>query len=174
LNINSQIGSIDAKLRIISDGQTCRIPGAWIGTYITPWPSVLDKIACDLERWKATKPTMEGKRHIVNMVIGGRTQYLTRVQGMPKDVEDTLTNIEHIFLWDGKKARVAHETMILNVTEGGKQTLDIPSRNEAIDLWNLQMYLVQGKKRATWCYFVDYIIMKFLEKSYLNIRPGQF
>ncbi|KAJ7833960.1 hypothetical protein B0H14DRAFT_2364026 [Mycena olivaceomarginata] len=107
------------------------------------------------------------------MVIGGRTQYLTRVQGMPKDIEDTLIKAEHIFLWLGKRARFGHETMILDTTEGGKQILDIRARNEAIDLWNLQSYLVQGPKRAPWYYFVDYILRTFLEKSYLNVRPGQ-
>jgi hypothetical protein len=107
------------------------------------------------------------------MVIGGRTQYLTRVQGMPKDAEDTLIKAEHIFLWDGARARVAHETMIPDIADGGKQILDIPARNEAIDLWNLQTYRVQGHERATWCYLMDYMLTKFLEKSYLNIRPGQ-
>jgi hypothetical protein len=49
----------------------------------------------------------------------------------------------------------------------------IPARNEAIDLWNLQSYLTKGNDRASWCYFVDRILTKFLEKSYLNIKPGQ-
>jgi hypothetical protein len=102
--------------------------GAWIGNnvlYITPWPSVLEIIAKDLERWKASSPTPEGKRHIINMVIAGRTQYLTRVQGMPKDVEDTLIKTEHTFHWDGKKARVGHDTMIRDISDDGKQILDI-------------------------------------------------
>ncbi|KAJ7814284.1 hypothetical protein B0H14DRAFT_2273959, partial [Mycena olivaceomarginata] len=137
------------------------------------WPSVLEKITADLERWKSSAPTLEGKRHIINMVIGGRAQYLARVQGMPKDIEDTLIRAEHIFLWDGKTARVAHETMTQDISEGGKQILDILSRNEAIDLWNIQSYLTQGPKRALWCYFVDYILEKFSETSYLNLRPGQ-
>jgi hypothetical protein len=150
------IGGIGENMRIIPDGQTCRILGGWIGNgvrYITPWPSVMEKIASDLERWKATKPSLEGRRHIINMVIGGRSQYLTRVQGMPKDIENALIRTEHAFLWDDERARVPHETMVLNVDEGGKQILDIPARNEAIDLWNLQSYLMQGDKRASWCFF---------------------
>jgi hypothetical protein len=146
--------------------------GAWIGNkvpYITPWPAVLEKISADLERWRTSMSTLEGKRHIINMVIGGRTQYLSRAQGMPKDVEETSINAEHTFLWDGKKAKVAHETMTLDILEGGKQILDIPTRNEAIDLWNLQSYLAQGPQRALWCYLVDFILMKFLEKSYLSV-----
>jgi hypothetical protein len=132
-----QNGAIDRNIRIMQDGETCRLLGAWIGNrvqYITPWPSVLDKIACDLERWNDSQPTLEGKRHIINMVIGGRTQYLTRVQGLPKEVENTLIKAEHSFLWGQERARIAHETMTLNIDDGGKQILDITARNEAIDL----------------------------------------
>lgn len=168
LNDRMRIGDIDKSFWLIPDGQTCRMLGAWIGNdvpYITPWPSVLEKITRDLERWKASTPNLEGKRHIINMVIGGRTQYLIRVQGMPKDVEDALVKAEHVFLWNGKRARVAHETMTLDISEGGKQMLDIPTPNEAIDLWNLQSYLVSGPERASWCYFIDYILVKFLGQA---------
>jgi hypothetical protein len=44
------------------------------------------------------------------MVIGGRTQYLTRVQGMPKDIKDALIRAENTS-FGTEKARVAHETM---------------------------------------------------------------
>lgn len=64
--------------------------------------------------------------------------------------------------------------MMLDIADGGEQILDLPARNEAIDLWNLQSYLNHGPERASWCYFVDYILQKFLETSYLNLRPGQF
>jgi hypothetical protein len=85
----------------LTDGQTCRILGAWIGNsvpFITPWRAVLKKITSDLERWKMTKPTLEGRHHIIYMSIGGRTQYLKRVQGMPKDVESELIKLQHTFL----------------------------------------------------------------------------
>ncbi|KAJ6553280.1 hypothetical protein B0H19DRAFT_949805 [Mycena capillaripes] len=68
------------------------------------------------------------------MVLGGKTQYLTRVQGMPKDIEDKLVRMRDEFLWKGKKARVAHETMCLPLNEGGKHVLDTRTRNEATDL----------------------------------------
>ncbi|KAJ7264132.1 hypothetical protein C8J57DRAFT_950777, partial [Mycena rebaudengoi] len=53
------------------------------------------------------------------------------------------------------------------------ETLDITARNEAIDLWNLQSYLVQRDKRALWCSFVDYILSHFLEVSHVNVQAGQ-
>ena len=92
---------------------------------------------------------------------------------MPKDIEVTLEKLIRSFLWDGKTARVSLEMMILPVDQGGKGILDISSRNKAIELWNLQCYLMQGDDRPLWCYFVDFILIKYLETSYLNIRPGQ-
>jgi hypothetical protein len=83
INEEMRIEAIE-NTTIIPDRQTYRMLGAWIGnkvSSITPWPSMLEKIRGDLERWKTTTPSLEGKRHIINMVIGGRTQYLTRVQG---------------------------------------------------------------------------------------------
>jgi hypothetical protein len=150
--------------------------GAWIGnavSYLTPWPSTVDKIRNDLERWKLTNPSIEGKRHIINMFVGGRSQYLTRVQGMPNDIEDSLVELINTFLWDGKRARISSSAMYSHVSEGGKQILNIRARNEAIDLWNLQTYLTQGPQRASWCYFMDFILAKWLETSYLNVQPGQ-
>jgi hypothetical protein len=176
LNKRNRIGLIENNIRIVPDGDTCRLLGAWIGniaSYTKPWPSIIEKINRDLERWRMSSPTLEGRRHIVNMVIGGRTQYLTRVQGMPKNVEHALIKIEQIFLWDEKTARVGHERMMLNIADGGKQILDIPARNETIDLWNLQTYLVEGPARAAWCYFVAFMLKDFLEKSYLTVRPGE-
>jgi hypothetical protein len=41
----------------------------------------------NLERKEASCPIREGKHHIINMVIGGGTQHVTRVQDMPNDVK---------------------------------------------------------------------------------------
>ncbi len=82
------------------------------------------------------------------MFIGGKTQYLTRVQGMPKETEEILVRMRDDFLWEGKKPRIAHQTMCIPLNEGGKQILDIQARNEAIDLWNLKEFLREGDDLA--------------------------
>jgi hypothetical protein len=51
LNDRKQIGAIEETMRVILDGQTCRVSGAWI---------VVEKINSDLERWKLTSPGLEG------------------------------------------------------------------------------------------------------------------
>ncbi|KAJ7347258.1 hypothetical protein DFH08DRAFT_699550 [Mycena albidolilacea] len=115
---------IPGDLKIISDQQTCRVLGAWVGNdvpYLTPWPKVIEKISRDLIQWNTQKPTLEGRRHVINMSIGGRTQYLSRVPGMPKEIEKTMIRKRDNFLWEGKKPHIAHDTMCLPLDQGGKQ-----------------------------------------------------
>ncbi|KAJ3963298.1 hypothetical protein EV361DRAFT_774930, partial [Lentinula raphanica] len=73
-----------------------------------------------LNRWNQCKPTMEGRRLIISMIIGGMTQYLTKVQGMPKEIEDKLAKRIRNFLWDGKEhVRVNKETIETPFENGG-------------------------------------------------------
>ncbi|KIJ50584.1 hypothetical protein M422DRAFT_245210 [Sphaerobolus stellatus SS14] len=68
------------------------------------WVPTLEKIDAGLERWNKGHPTLEGRCHIINIEIGARTQYLTRVQGMPKQVEETLEKKIRQFFWDSPKS----------------------------------------------------------------------
>ncbi|KAJ4470963.1 hypothetical protein J3R30DRAFT_3254885, partial [Lentinula aciculospora] len=79
--------------------------GALIGNGICqmePWTKVIEEINKSLEQWDKSKPTIEGRHLIISMVVGGMTQYLTKVQGMPKDIEDKLAKRIKRFLWDKK------------------------------------------------------------------------
>jgi hypothetical protein len=72
------------------EGECVRILGAWIGNNFTidkPWLPLLAKIEKRLEIWGKSKPTMEARRHIINMAPGGITQYLTQVQEILADIE---------------------------------------------------------------------------------------
>ncbi|KDQ32576.1 hypothetical protein PLEOSDRAFT_1015105, partial [Pleurotus ostreatus PC15] len=90
---NREHQEIPEEMKIVPDGQLTRILGAWIGNngnQEAPWTPVIEMIDEDLERWEKGHPTSEGRKLIIQMVVGGRTQYLARVQGMPKQVEDSL------------------------------------------------------------------------------------
>ncbi|KDQ22940.1 hypothetical protein PLEOSDRAFT_1015108, partial [Pleurotus ostreatus PC15] len=91
--VSQEHHGIPEEMKIVPDGQLTRILGAWIGNkgnQESPWTPVVEKIDEDLERWEKGHPTAEGRKLIIQMVIGGRTQYLARVQGMPKQIEDNL------------------------------------------------------------------------------------
>ncbi|KAJ7740171.1 hypothetical protein B0H14DRAFT_2252949, partial [Mycena olivaceomarginata] len=60
------------------------------------------KIVRSLDHWDKSNPTIEGRKKVVQMTVGGMSQYLTSVQGMPKDVEDYLDKRIKSFVWAGK------------------------------------------------------------------------
>lgn len=77
---------IPQHIHIVKDGEAVRMLGAWVGNKINSegvWAPTLEKIDRKLEQWERSHPTMEGRRLIIQMVVGGMTQYLTQVQGMP-------------------------------------------------------------------------------------------
>ena len=82
--------AIPDNIHIAGEGEPVRILGAWIGNNIDPneqWTKVLEKIETALDQWSKSHPTMEGRKHIIQMVIGGMTQYFTKAQGMPLEIE---------------------------------------------------------------------------------------
>ncbi|KAE9409449.1 hypothetical protein BT96DRAFT_953372 [Gymnopus androsaceus JB14] len=75
------------NLHISKEGEAVRILGAWFGNKVDAeqvWAPVIEKIDTNLARWAKSGPTMDERRAIIQMVVGGMTQYLTVVQGMPK------------------------------------------------------------------------------------------
>ncbi|KAF8912563.1 hypothetical protein CPB85DRAFT_1193624, partial [Mucidula mucida] len=119
---NSPGQDIPEGIKITMDGEAVRTLGAWVGNgskQVDVWTRTLDKIEENLNRWERGHPTMEGRRLIVLMVVGGMTQYLTKVQGMPKTVEDRLERRVRKFLWaDKKKINVNKETIYAPIEEG--------------------------------------------------------
>ena len=152
---------IPGHMKLAIEGQPVRSLGAWMGNNIdqaTPWTKTIEKITAALDRWKKCSPTLRGKRLIAQMIIGGMTQYLTKVQGMPKATEKALMKIQRDFIWDTKKPMVSMDRLSKLITEGGIKLIDITSRNEAIELMWMKSYLDLSEKRPTWAFAMDVLI----------------
>jgi len=147
---------IPANIKIAVEGQPVRVLGAWIGNGVeqaTPWTPTIEKIATSLKRWEANHPTTEGRRLITQMIIGGMTQYLAKVQGMPEAVIKTLERLTRRFAWNGEGTpTVAMAHMSDDKEQGGRKVLDVTARNEAIQLTWVQAYLRMGEERPTWAF----------------------
>ncbi len=136
--------------------------GAWIGNKtedLTPWEPIIDKINTKLERWKKMHPTLNGRKVITQMIIGGHTQFLSQAQGMLKVIEETLNRIIKNFIWEGDSSpRIANDMLRNPIEEGGLNLLDLEIRNEAIDIMWLKAYLNFSPKRPEWAIITDLII----------------
>jgi Reverse transcriptase (RNA-dependent DNA polymerase) len=153
---------LDECIRIARDGDAVRSLGAWIGNKTnlkTPWEPIIDNIHNALKRWEKSNPTIHGRKLIVQAVIGGQTQFLTKAQGMPSETENTLTRIAHDFMWEGYTlSKIALENLHRPIKEGGLNLIDIRVRNDAIELTWLKAYLDFSPSRPTWAKIIDLII----------------
>ncbi|KAF5367236.1 hypothetical protein D9615_010673 [Tricholomella constricta] len=163
---------IPASVHIAQEGEAVRILGAWFGNRIdaeSPWSIVLDKINANLARWERSNPTIEGRCLIVSMIVGGMTQYLTQVQGMPQKIEKRLTKTIRNFMWKDKRSPVSEATLFLNTKEGGRDLLDLAARNEAIDIMWLKKYLDFSETRPMWALIAGALFAKNTPRSEANI-----
>jgi hypothetical protein len=79
---------------------------AWIGDNLdeaTPWEPIIDKIENTLNLLNKGNPTLDGKSLIIKIFIRGMTQFLTKVQGMPKCIEVAINKIRRKFIWNKVK-----------------------------------------------------------------------
>jgi ribonuclease HI len=160
--LNDENEALPANIRIAKDGEPVRILGAWIGNEIdqaVTWAPILENVCKRLKKWGAARHSLEGRRLIIQMQVAGVTQYLTKVQGMPKDIEAELNKQARKFMWNYEKTDTVNQAqMYAPHKRGGKKLLDIEARNKAIHLTWLQAYLNIGPDRATWTFFADAII----------------
>ncbi|KAF8981807.1 hypothetical protein BDQ17DRAFT_1508254 [Cyathus striatus] len=134
-------------IKIANDGEPIRALGAFVGNHINEiniWTPTLEKCEQLFEKWSKMRPTIEGRCALVQLIAGGETQYKTRVQGMPADIEKHFTKLISKFIWDGGPPAVSRLIMRESHELGGKKLLDIVVRNEAIELMKLQRYLNLG------------------------------
>jgi hypothetical protein len=155
-------------IHIASNGEPVRILGAWIGNNVDQaaiWSFVIDKIRSSLDRWSMSHLTLFGRRLIVQMIVGGMSQYLATTQGMPKQVEQILEKSIREFIWEDSKPPVSLDTLYLPIKKGGIKLLDLASRNKAIEVMWLKSYLALGHKRPIWAYVADVLIGENVTKN---------
>ncbi len=155
----------------MKEREAIRILGAWFGNDIpenTAWPPIIEKIDSSLARWEMSHPSVPDRRIIIQTVIGGLTQYLTAVQGMPKHVEIQIEKRERNFIWEGRtKNLIDFETLKSPREQGGLDILDLQARNKAIEAMWLKELLAEQK--PTWTFFAHNIIARAGLKSEKNV-----
>jgi len=170
--LNPEATPFEPGIRITADGDAVRSLGTWIGNNMAglrEWEPVLDKVHLKLEKWKKAYPSLIGKTLIMQVVIGGRTQFLIKTQGMLKPIKDALTKEMKSFLWEGKlKVDLADAHLHPEVSQGGLKLLDLDARNDAIEIMWLKEYLNMTPTRPTWASTANILIHKLAPKNILK------
>ncbi|KZT21788.1 hypothetical protein NEOLEDRAFT_1072874 [Neolentinus lepideus HHB14362 ss-1] len=96
---------------------------------------------------------------MVQWTIGGMSQYLAKVQGMPQNIELALEKLTRAFIWtDTLHPPISLDQLYKDRPHRGISLLDICSQNEAIELTWLHEYLDISPSRPTWAFVVDILI----------------
>ncbi|KAF5373348.1 hypothetical protein D9615_007464 [Tricholomella constricta] len=150
---------IPQGIHIASDGEPTKVLGAFVGNKVDQldvWTPTMEKITIDLGMWNKGHPTLKGRSLISKVVIGGYTQYLARVQGMPKEIEHRLDKMSRDFMWNGAKIPPVKQTTLNQaLAKGGRKCMNIIARNEAIELTKLKSYLKLDGERPRWAKVAD-------------------
>ncbi|KAH6909932.1 hypothetical protein BKA70DRAFT_1045014, partial [Coprinopsis sp. MPI-PUGE-AT-0042] len=110
----------------------------------------------------------------VSLVLtGAHTQYLTRVQGMPestiKKLNKMIDNHIHAKRGERKSNTISIEQLQRPIEEGGLGVLNIPARNDTIELMRLKQYLRPDGLRPIWAYLADLILAECAAKKYKGV-----
>jgi len=161
LNKNER-APLDGRIKIAEDREAIQILGAWLGNETNtsaPWEPIIDKIKKTLNRYSRSHPTLNGRKVITQIVVGGYTQFLTQAQGMPPHIEKAITKIIRDFIWEeSMNPRIVLRYLHQPIEEGGLNLLDINTRNEAIEIIWLKAYLNMSPTRPKWAKITDIIL----------------
>ncbi|KAL1939020.1 hypothetical protein VTO73DRAFT_10280 [Trametes versicolor] len=156
-------------VHVAADGTAVRILGAFMGNKVEQcevWSPKLEKVSNALDKWNKGHMTLTGKGLVVQMVVGGMTQFMTNVQRMPEQVAKRFTKLIRDFVWDDKPyTPVAMDYLYLPREQGGIGLLDIAARNDAIDVMWLKAYLAQGTPRPLWALVADDLLARAAPKD---------
>src|SRR5258708_8333534 len=134
--------TFDRSIHILKDRESTRYLGAQLGNQISgnkPWPKVIDDIELSLNKWDKSYLSIKGRRHIIQMIIRGKTQFLTAAQGMPCKYEDLLNKRIQTYLWNSDSPPPVTTSLLSESHQkGGIKVLDIKARNEAISIMKLR------------------------------------
>ena len=103
--------------------------------------SAIQKIENTLKIWKMRKLTLIGKIVIFKTLAISQIVYITSISSLPSCILNTLNTIQKDFIWDGKRAKIKHSTLISNYSEGGLCDIDIELKIKSLQLsWLKRFY----------------------------------
>ena len=133
---------------------------------MTPWPQIVAKINKKLHTWENAYPSLKGRKHIAQMIIGGMTQFHTVAQGMPNYIENKLTKLTRSFIW-GTSSPPPIAMSILNspTDKGGKNVINIKACNKATYIMKLKKLATPTNDRPLVALATEAIILATLPKK---------
>ncbi len=82
--------------------------------------------------WKCRKLSLKGKITVVNILALSPLLYVSSVLHVPQRVFKEVKDIVMDFLWDGKPAKIAYNTLIQDIKKGGLKLVDFETKTKSL------------------------------------------
>ncbi len=94
-----------------------------------------------LSIWKQRSLSIKGKITIVNTLALSPLIYASSIIEIPPEAFKEIIDIIHNFIWEGKTAKIAQNTLIKNIDQGGVKLCHYPTKVKALKLsWIKRLY----------------------------------
>lgn len=144
--------------------QEIKILGVILGkdeksTRVKMWEEIIGGMERRLVFWRYRNLNLKGKILIVNVLMLSKIWYIMSVSSMPLWVAQKIKRCILEFLWEKKPARIAYNTLIGSVEEGGLGLVDIEQKKKSMRVKTVKRFLNEENK-SEW---------KITMTHYLNI-----
>ena len=85
-----------------------------------------------LNIWKQRWLSLAGKIQVFKSLIASKSVYIATMKSLPQDVLDELQRMQKDFLWQGKRAKIKHSTMIGSYEKGRFKDVDLKSKFQSL------------------------------------------
>ena len=94
-----------------------------------------------LNIWKQRWLSLAGKIQAFKSLIASKPVYIATMKNIPPQFLDDLQLLHKEFIWDGKRPKVKHSTLIGNYEEGGFKDVDLPSKFKSLKIIWIRKFL---------------------------------
>ena len=107
-----------------------------------------------LNIWKCRGLSLQGKIVIFKTLAISKLIYISYIASVPSDIVNILEN----YIWDLKKPKIKHSTLIGEYSQVGLKDVDIKSKIKSLHLsWLCRLY---SENKHPWMLIPNYIIKK--------------
>ena len=96
--------------------------------------TVIKKIENVLIPWYKRLLTLEGRILVFKTLAFSKIVYISYLTDLPSGIIDQLQTIQAKFIWQGKKSKIKHVTLIGDYSDGGLKNIDIKTKLSSLRL----------------------------------------
>ena len=96
--------------------------------------ATIKNIETVLNIWRMRGLTLSGKIIIFKTLAISKIVFVSHIGSISCDILSHLKKVHKDFIWDGKKPKIKHSTLIANYSQGGLKDIDIDTKLKSLNL----------------------------------------